>query len=139
MVHGSGSSGDPRFSVRTTRRNGEIRLHLAGELDLMSVPTLQERLGRVERDGWSTVVLDLKHLNFFDRSGLRVVLETARLLHDRGRRLAVVNAAGIVRTVFDLTGNAELLTPHDQERTSTGPADPQTRPRRGRRDATVDG
>ena len=111
MARRFGSQGNTRFSVRTNRRNGVIRLHLAGELDLMSAPALQERLGRVERDGWPSVVLDLKHLNFFDRSGLRVVLDAARRLRERGGRLAVVNASGIVRTVFDLTGNADLLAP----------------------------
>ena len=109
MARRFGSQGTTRFSVRTHRRSGVIRLHLAGELDLMSAPALQERLGRVERDGWPSVVLDLKHLNFFDRSGLRVVLDAAQRLRERGGRLTVVNASGIVRTVFDLTGNADLL------------------------------
>lgn len=109
MARRFGSQGTTSFSVRTHRRSGVIRLHLAGELDLMSAPALQERLGRVERDGWPSVVLDLKHLNFFDRSGLRVVLDAAQRLRERGGRLTVVNASGIVRTVFDLTGNADLL------------------------------
>ncbi len=117
MARRFGSHGNTRFSVRTNRRNGVIRLYLAGELDLMSAPALQERLGRVERDGCASVVLDLQHLNFFDRSGLRVVLDTAQRLRERGGRLAVVNASGIVRTVFDLTGNADLLDQQQGART----------------------
>ena len=53
-----------------------LRLH--GELDLMSVPTVEETVDR--HGGRQAVVVDLRDLEFMDSSGLRMIIE----LRNRG-------------------------------------------------------
>ena len=60
-------------------------LHSSGELDLCSAPALTEipLEGPTERGG--TIGLDLAELTYMDSSGLHVILNTIRLLGERGR------------------------------------------------------
>src|SRR5919197_2925709 len=73
-----GSMGSPRspdpLSIRTDRRNGVTRVALEGELDLATVPVLEEHLAAIEHDGMRALVLDLRDLTFVDSSGLHAFL-----------------------------------------------------------------
>lgn len=65
----------PRFEVHTDVQDGTLVLHLVGELDLVSEPSLSAELGKA--DG-RPVRIELEELAFMDSTGLRVLLSSAR-------------------------------------------------------------
>lgn len=103
------SSSTSGFAVSSHVGDGDIRLALSGELDIATVPHLEDALAAAEdaRDGQLT--LDLSDLSFIDSTGLRGILQ----LHARAEReewsLVVVPGPAAVQRVFELTGTEQIL------------------------------
>src|ERR1700754_1516283 len=68
----------PRFEVTVTEAEGRRVLHLSGELDLVSEPTLTSELNRANGQA---IVIELEDLAFMDSTGLRTLLSAARELN----------------------------------------------------------
>jgi len=99
---------DALFGVQHDLRDGFVRLFVRGELDLATVPVLEDALAPVER--WSgRVVVDLSDLSFMDASGLRALGCAGRRASEKGRRFAVTRCRPMVRRLFELTGMADML------------------------------
>jgi len=79
-----------------------VVLTLGGELDLATVPVLQERLDDVMR-GKAAVVIDLSRLRFIDSSGLELLVRAERRQRDSGAQLVLVRGPRAVHRVFALT------------------------------------
>lgn len=99
--------------VRTESRNGVGIVALTGELDMGSVPLLDEHLERFEQDGVRAVMLDLRALSFMDSSGLHAVLRAKKRANSNGHQLLVVGADPTTRRVFELTRTDFLLDDRD--------------------------
>src|SRR6185436_11425798 len=65
----------PRFDVAVSDDDGTVVLHLKGELDLVSEPSLT---GELRRAGERPVRIELEELAFMDSTGLRTLLSAAR-------------------------------------------------------------
>ena len=79
-----------------------VVLTLGGELELATVPVLQERLDHAMR-GKAAVVIDLSRLRFIDSSGLDLLVRAERHLRDSGVQLVLVRGPRAVHRVFALT------------------------------------
>jgi anti-sigma B factor antagonist len=93
-------------SISTTSHsgmNGVQVLVVEGELDISSSQDFEAALKPLE-EGASTVVIDLRGLDFMDSTGLRAILRSDSRLRSTGKRLALVPGSGPVRRVFRLTG-----------------------------------
>ena len=77
---------------------------LSGEVDLAASEAVEERIRTALADEPDVLVLDLRHVDFLDSSGLRVVLSLDREQRDRGARLVVVRGGRRVARVMELTG-----------------------------------
>jgi anti-sigma B factor antagonist len=90
------------FSVDVEDDGALVVLRLHGELDLATVPTVEDTFERhADR---RAIVLDLADLEFMDSSGVRLVVELNR------PDVAFMAAAPRVARVLDMTGVAERLT-----------------------------
>jgi anti-sigma B factor antagonist len=77
-------------------------LHLSGELDLCSAPALTIALeGPTKRGG--TIGLELAELTYMDSTGIHVILNTVRLLGERGR-VVLFNPSPLVRRLIEICG-----------------------------------
>ena len=88
------------LDVKVSERNGAAIVALAGELDISEVPDVEKKLKAVEQSHPSTLVLDLRGLNFMDSSGLRVVLEADLRSRRDARRFALIPGPEPVHRVF---------------------------------------
>jgi anti-anti-sigma factor len=79
-----------------------VVLTLGGELDLATVPVLQEQLDDAMR-GKAAVVIDLSRLKFIDSSGLDLLVRAERHQRDSGAQLVLVRGPRAVHRVFALT------------------------------------
>ena len=102
-----------RLSVRTDSRNGVAHISLDGEIDMSTAPVLERHLAPFESDGVGTIMLDLRDLAFTDSTGIHAFLAARNRVTVSGRRLVLVGATPVVRRVFDLTGNQDLLDEGD--------------------------
>src|SRR4051812_11996340 len=99
-----------RFEVGTSVESARATVALAGECDLTVRDELTSALlAAVERA--PVVMVDLSALTFLDSSGVHCLVTAHHVALERGRRLYVTNAAGVVATVLDITGIGELLSP----------------------------
>lgn len=96
------------FRVGSDRIDAGLRVAVAGELDLFTVPLLARELDS-SRGGDGAIVVDLAELTFMDGSGLRVFLAAAARAVEQGHAFAIINASRSVRRVFELTATDHLL------------------------------
>ncbi|WP_116048227.1 STAS domain-containing protein [Amycolatopsis palatopharyngis] len=100
----------PGFSITTTAGDGEWRVAVAGELDLLTSPRLREALTTVVDDGQpGALVADLSGVTFFDSSALNTLLQVQRHAQEREVAMSVVASAAVER-VITLAGVDEHLT-----------------------------
>jgi anti-anti-sigma factor len=104
-----------RFEAATSIDGQRADVVLSGECDLAArddfMETLMSAVGAAP-----AVVVDLGGLTFLDSSGVHALVTAHRSAVERGGRLAVVNAAGMVAHVLDITGVGGLLRSQDGAR-----------------------
>lgn len=92
-----------------TDSGGQVRVSLAGEIDMSSVGTLAHTLAALPRAAPSLVV-DLADVTFLDSTGIAALVIAQRRAVAAGQTFTVVNAQGGVRRVLDITGTLSTLT-----------------------------
>ena len=94
-----------------TTRNGTVAVIApTGELDLSGAALLEDELDRLASEPeLSTLVLDLRQLEFMDSSGLRLVVLADMRAREAGRRFVLVKGADTVHRVFEITRMSERL------------------------------
>jgi anti-sigma B factor antagonist len=94
----------PLLRVTPAGAIGGRQLALDGELDLATVPVLEEGLAAAEVAGDPVVALDLTHLDFVDASGLKAILNAHRRALRSGRAgLTLLHPSSDVRRLLSLT------------------------------------
>jgi anti-sigma B factor antagonist len=90
-----------RFSCRRFDTVGTVRVAVAGELDMATVPELEGMLRHAQADA-RVVVLDLRELEFIDSSGVHLLLAAGRRAREAGGRLLVARGAALIDRLFAL-------------------------------------
>jgi anti-sigma B factor antagonist len=100
----------PPLDFHTTR-NGNVAVVVAtGELDLSGAAVLETELERLAAEpDLSTVVLDMRGLEFMDSSGLRTIVMADMRAREAGRRFALVRGPETVHRVFEITRMSDRL------------------------------
>ncbi len=93
----------PPLDVTTEQRGDQLRIALAGELDIVNAPNLEDKLAAIEADAADTLILDLRDLDFIDSTGLRALIAANERARSAGRRLVVVRGAKAVDRLLALT------------------------------------
>lgn len=104
---------EPAFTARIESRDGVASIQLSGELDIATVPVLEDQLARLEGQGVVDVTLDLRELTFLDYSALHSFLTARDRARTNGHRLTLIGASPPARRLFELTGKQFLL--YEQE------------------------
>ena len=97
------------FSIRAVVRNGVVNVTLGGELDIATVPIMEQQLGPYEQDGVAALVLDLRDLTFFDTAAVHAFVDANDRAHSNGKHFVLVGVADAARRLLELTQNGYLL------------------------------
>ncbi len=90
--------------------DGTLRVLVAGELDMATAdPLLRVLVDAMRVDHACQVVVDLSEVSFLDATGIGVLLSAHSAALERGCRLRVLGAGGMVRKVLEITGVQEVL------------------------------
>ena len=87
-------------------------LELLGEIDIAAAEEIGPYLDRVTSDPDVRLVIDLRSVDFFDCSGLRLLYRARGRVLDHGGRLHLVCTQPLILRVLRITGLSKLLPPH---------------------------
>jgi anti-sigma B factor antagonist len=110
----TGGDGEPdlsgaRLGVSIERAGTNISVvALSGELDLSTIPLLEQRL-LAELRAKRNVVVDLSELSFIDSSGIGLLIQAFRAAGDERAMHTVFTEGSQVDRVFELTGIGAAL------------------------------
>lgn len=90
-----------------------VVLALFGELDVVSAPELEQRLGEVLAEPHVRVMLDLNGLSFVDSAGVSVLIRAKQRAASDGRTLVLRRPTEQLERVFALVGLADWLAIED--------------------------
>jgi anti-sigma B factor antagonist len=97
-----------RISVETLA-DGSARVFVWGEVDLATAPHLERALADAIQGTDSDVLVEFSRDSFIDSTGLNVLIQAARRLHESGRTLRVTTDSPHMRGVIETTGLAGML------------------------------
>jgi len=98
------------FSCIVSHDDGTARVRPVGELDLSTVPVLEEQLRQAHAGGFRQVVVDLRGLEFMDSTGLTLLARWSTGADRDGYAFAVVPGSARIQRLFDLTGLGAVFT-----------------------------
>lgn len=93
----------------TTNENGVI-ISIHGRLDGLTMAQFETEIEPYLGKGSQVLTLDLSDMTYISSGGLRVIMNAAMKLRERGRQLRAVNPQPNVYSVLMLTGFQNLLT-----------------------------
>ncbi|WP_380163370.1 STAS domain-containing protein [Jannaschia sp. R86511] len=99
-------------------------MHIEGELDLLTAPSLLSELTGLARAGYCHVDLYLRDVTFCDGTGLTALLKGQREFARRGGRVLVHDPCWSLRTLLDIFELTLALEPRVRQ-DSTDAAHPQ--------------
>jgi len=102
-----------RFDCARSDAGSAVRVTVAGELDIATLPELDRQLHVAQAEA-GLVVLDLRRLEFIDLCAARQLLFVDRRIRYEGGRLVVVRGSAEVHWVFALIGLDRQLEFIDQ-------------------------
>ena len=88
--------------MQRQRDDGGVEIAVDGELDLSTAAQLRDALFAAI-DGQRSVWLDLSTCSFIDSTGLRVIIEGARMLAQDYERLGISGLRDQPKQMFELT------------------------------------
>lgn len=99
------------MAIRIDRHDdpADVRIVVHGDVDMTTGDRLESELLRVERERPATLTLDLSDVDFFDSTGLQILLDADVRARDEGRRLVVVPGDGEAARVLALAEVTDRL------------------------------
>ncbi len=94
------AGGDPRTAV--------VALHDA--LDVHSAGLVRDRLQQVLGQGWKTIIIDLREVEFMDSTGLGVLIGARRRSQDAGVKLVLARPSRATYRLLTITGMRRHFT-----------------------------
>jgi anti-sigma B factor antagonist len=99
-----------RFAVATEQLDdGTPVVCVMGEVDLATVPALEQMLIGAGEDPSRALIVDLSACTFLDSTGLRALTGTRTRLKRSNRPMALVTSRPSVLRIFEITGCDELF------------------------------
>ena len=96
------------MTIEQTTDDGSITLALYGELTAMTAEQLGSAIKKatVETDH---LILDFTNLEYVASAGLRVLLDTKKLLDAKSGKFIVRNVSEAIMRIFEITGFSDIL------------------------------
>ena len=96
------------MNIKKQLNGTELTISLSGALDTENAPKLEEVMNE-SLTGVTSLIIDLKDLNYISSSGLRVLLMASKTMNRQGT-MVVKNPNKVVSEVFEFTGFNDILT-----------------------------
>lgn len=92
------------LDITTSHSGARTVVHVSGEIDVYTVPSLRDRLDAEIERGEHELVVDLTGVTFMDSTGLGVLVGRLKLIRGVGGTMRLVSDHDRVLKVFTITG-----------------------------------
>lgn len=100
----------------TRRENKHVTiLDINGEIDLYNAPEIKEVIAKLIEERKYSIVINLEKVSYIDSSGIGALISSLSNLKKYQGGLKIINVAGSVRKVFELTKLTSFFEIFDQE------------------------
>jgi anti-anti-sigma factor len=99
----------PELSIAVQRAPDEVTLHLAGEIDVLTVVKLSAMVNEILVEAPARIVLDMAGVTFCDSQGLGTLVVLSRKAQHARSVLALANVGDFLMRVLDITGLRSAL------------------------------
>jgi anti-anti-sigma factor len=106
--------------LRVRQDRGHTVLEFLGEIDIAAAEEIAPFLDRETANGDVRLVIDLRHVEFFDCSGLRLLYRARSRVLDHGGELRLVCTHPLTLRIMRATGLTRLLPAHPTLDTALG-------------------
>jgi anti-anti-sigma factor len=100
------------MDIAETKLNSTTVLALAGRLDGVASPALEQKVDALIAAGARAVVFDCAHLDYASSAGLRVFLVSVKKLKAVGGKAAFAALTPAVHEIFELSGFLNVFAVH---------------------------
>ena len=97
------------MEITTAARGDATVLSLAGRIDTVSAPVLEQAITRSIENGTRKILLDFSGVSYISSGGLRVLLAAAKRLRDPGDRFGLCCLSADVLKIIRLTGFTSIF------------------------------
>lgn len=94
------------MDINKEKNDYKLTIRLKGRLDTQTSPLLASELSL---EGVTELVFDLSELEYVSSAGLRVFLTAHKTMMAQGEMI-IMNAAPVVKEVFEITGFIDIFT-----------------------------
>lgn len=102
------------FELRAERIGATAHVAIKGELDIATLPEVEQVIQSLRSPDLERLVVDLRELSFLDSMSIELLLRLHTDLPQTGAELLVVRGPRAVHRVFELTGLDQVLVVVDQ-------------------------
>lgn len=97
------------LTIDTTEHESYYTIKVAGELDVATVPELQEVLVPIRQTGTHDIHLHIDDVTYMDSTGLGLFVGTLKELNKHDKELYVLGVNSRIERLFDITGLKDLM------------------------------
>ena len=95
------------MTIEIKKNQQETVIEIVGRLDTITAPALAKTISE-DIGNTTTLVLDVKGMEYISSAGLRVLLSAQKKMQKIGS-MKVINVCEAVMDVFEMTGFADIL------------------------------
>jgi anti-anti-sigma factor len=99
----------PELNIEVERAPDEVVLHLAGEIDVLTVTSLSSIVNETLAEPPARITLDMAGVTFCDSQGLGTLVVLSRKAQHARSVLALTNVGEFLMRVLDITGLRSAL------------------------------
>ena len=96
------------LNINKESNGSELKIVLEGRLDTMSAPELEGEL-KNSVEGVTSLIFDIKDLQYISSAGLRVLLSAQKVMNKQGS-MVIKNVNEEIQEIFEVTGFVDILT-----------------------------
>ena len=103
------------MAIDFQRNQGTLIIEAAERVDSTNAQRFLEDLDAAIEPTDQVVILDMEKLTYISSAGLRVILQTAKILQRQNSGFALCALSGTVREVFEISGFDQVISIHPSQ------------------------
>ncbi|PTJ91709.1 anti-sigma factor antagonist [Staphylococcus simulans] len=97
------------LNIETQEHDGYYEIKVGGELDVYTVPELEQVLTPIKQEGTHDVYVNLTNVSYMDSTGLGLFVGTLKALNQNDKELYIIGASERISCLFEITGLSDLM------------------------------
>ena len=97
------------LNIETITHDDFYEVIVGGELDVYTVPELEEVLVPMRQEGNHDIHVNLANVSYMDSTGLGLFVGTLKALNQNDKELYILGVTDRIGRLFDITGLKDLM------------------------------